>query len=173
MNHSVIIIGERFNSNRREAFNRMPPLAWLELSLQLGAFNDSCSRLRLQSIGIDVASMRSMNITPPGPQWWPWEADVARRNAEAFWRHDLLNYNTVYLCGRRVAYAFGIGTEHRVLSRFVADPSQFGNVGRVATGDRRCDWPTLMILPHPSGLNRWWNDRDNLLLARDLVKNWI
>jgi hypothetical protein len=54
--------------------------------------------------------------------------------------------DAILLLGRRVQRAFGL-EEARELSIVVRS----GGVG-----------PTIVVVPHPSGLNRWWNDPDHV-----------
>jgi hypothetical protein len=58
---------------------------------------------------------------------------------------------TILLCGRRVATAFGVSAP------FLACERRGG--------------ATFWVLPHPSGLNRWWNDPENKRRAGDLVRD--
>jgi len=54
--------------------------------------------------------------------------------------------DAIILLGRRVARAFRLG-----------DLRALGTVSRNAGHG-----PVIIALPHPSGLNRWWNDPDRL-----------
>lgn len=46
-----------------------------------------------------------------------------------------------------------------------------------------CDWPQLMndekpelllaLVPHPSGVNRWWNERDNVARAQRFLRSLV
>jgi hypothetical protein len=54
--------------------------------------------------------------------------------------------DAVILLGRRVTKAFGLGSLRAL-----------GTVSRNAGRG-----PIIIALPHPSGLNRWWNDPDRL-----------
>lgn len=66
------------------------------------------------------------------------------------------------LAGKRVASAFGLDEE------YLADPVAFPIGGRPVA---------VHVVPHPSGVNRWWNEpanreRARAFLAEDLGRPW-
>jgi uracil-DNA glycosylase len=62
----------------------------------------------------------------------------------------------ILMLGKRVADAFGITCiEYFVERRFRNVPGEF------------------RVLPHPSGINRWWNDPHNVLLAKQFMQNIV
>jgi len=69
---------------------------------------------------------------PPGP----WDERLARRVASLMLRES---HDVYLLAGRRVARAFGLVD--------VTIPSLWRVQGK-----------SLLVVPHPSGLNRLWND---------------
>jgi len=142
----ILIVGERFNMPGRPAWADMPAERWYRLALRLGALRDPSSRLALRRIGIDADSCQSMNLTKPAPQGVPFDADYARdvavlvysdfarRVAQLVCADD---WRIIVLCGRRVARAF-----------CVPDRQPWGT----SPGGG------VVVIPHPSGLNRFWND---------------
>ena len=88
---------------------------------------------------------RNLLATWPGGDRWPTALAVATAQ-----RMTLCG--VVILLGRRVAHAFGL----------VALPP----LAWVPLGDA-----TLAVLPHPSGLNRSWNDRAHVLAAGALLRD--
>lgn len=60
----------------------------------------------------------------------------------------------IVLLGRKVAKVFGLD-DHPPLDAVVKG----GGYG-----------PTYLLLPHPSGVNRWWNDRDNFATAQETLR---
>ncbi len=105
---------------------------------------DARSRDKLRTIGLDLDVHDSFNLLPPAPQsikWCPGEAEfragILRRDA---W--DLL-----VLLGGRVARAFGVRGPYG---------PKFG----------RMTVPGLVVVPHPSGLCRWWNDPNDVRRLR-------
>lgn len=78
----------------------------------------------------------------------PWPRDEAKRRAEQAFPY-LLGRRTILL-GQRVADAFDF---HWPLLNWV----EIGGV-------------TVAIVPHPSGLNRWWNEAENRSQARRFLR---
>ena len=147
----ALVIGERMNLPEVPGWAEMIPARWVRLSLRLGAFRDRVSRAKLASVGVDVASCDSMNLVCPAPQGVGWDAAAARRSAEVLTDQHLPRCSAAYLCGLRVARAFGVRGRIADLAGKTA-----GEIG----GCR------LVVLPHPSGLNLWWNDPRNVRRLR-------
>ena len=138
----TIVLGERRNGPTREVDAAAKTAAdrW-RASLCEGAFADFGSVKKLMSIGADLTEVRSANLLPASPVVGEWDRDGAREawaaatadQPEATW----------LVCGRRCwEAATGSGD------------GEFGDVREVGGG-------RAILLPHPSGLNRWWNDREN------------
>jgi hypothetical protein len=106
---------------------------------------------RLAALGLrwDTA----VNLLPPRWQGCEWDAEMAKRNALAFTR-TWLEHRLIVLLGRKVQTAFGYVD---------TDPASL----LIDTGDSGHD---VLLLPHPSGLCRWWNSRTNVEYARRLVE---
>lgn len=71
-----------------------------------------------------------------------------------------LSGRKVILLGRRVAKAWGLGKAEYLRWMTIAEPGAKGlarNVGRVA------------VFPHPSGVDRWWNDEGSIERARGFM----
>ena len=76
---------------------------------------------------------------------------AARRRARALQKEiHALRWPVVVLCGRRVADAFGVSAPF--------------------LGWERRGAIEVLVVPHPSGCNLWWNDRDNAAEARRALR---
>jgi len=62
-------------------------------------------------------------------------------------------FRGIVLCGKRVAKACQIDAEYLDVFDF--------------------DGKKAMILPHPSGVNRWWNDADDARRARKRLRTFV
>lgn len=74
-------------------------------------------------------------------------AEEARKEAAILLMVLDPKYTPILLLGHRVGAAFGC-------SRAYFMPQQVGR------------WMNVHVLPHPSGVNRWWNDRTNEFEAK-------
>lgn len=102
-------------------------------------------------------AVEAVNLIP----FWPgrssgkkghlFPADAARLRAASM---DLAG-RRMLLCGLRVARAFGLPSKVRFMN-----PCSLGR------DERSCH-----VIPHPSGIVRWWNDADNVAAATNLVRN--
>lgn len=74
-----------------------------------------------------------------------------------------LDQRIVFLAGRRVAAEFG-----------VVDVDYYREVAHMKTLPCGNDvtYGTIVI-PHPSGRNRWWNDRNNTAEAKRFWRDWL
>lgn len=128
-------------------------------------FGRERSAARLWEIGLRVSreagrpgNVDAINLIPE----WPgakWPVDVARGCArQLVFGKKLAGRKRVVLVGRRVARAFGIDDDREWFKWFYL---KTGDVMLFAT------------MPHPSGLNRWWNEPGNLdsakLFAQELI----
>ena len=68
-------------------------------------------------------------------------------------KRDLGGYNVLFV-GKRVAIAFGV-------SRFATLKWHNGK-------DFNFAW-----MPHPSGINQWWNDQDNRAMGEDFLRRTV
>lgn len=85
--------------------------------------------------------------------WRKWHRDRARAAATRLLSDiDLVGVLNLILLGRQVAEAFGLVQPSRMYSRRIFAPN--GVVARV------------IVIPHPSGLNRWWNEAASARLCR-------
>lgn len=78
---------------------------------------------------------------------YAWRLDVARLAAEQI--EFLARGRILLLCGARVKQAFGFGLDQPFLSVITRN---------VTTYDNQLLQTTFLFIPHPSGLNRMWND---------------
>lgn len=79
-------------------------------------------------------------------------AGLARRNASRLWA-TLPGDVDLLLVGLRVADAFDVSVPYLRWETLVGDP------------DRR-----VAVFPHPSGVNRWWNEPKNEIRARRFLR---
>lgn len=101
-------------------------------------------------LGVERASSvaRTVNLFDHVVETWC--APAARDRAEHLLAH--FTARRWILCGRRVAAAFGV------------DAADWMTWQPLAT-DR-----LVAVLPHPSGLNHWWNEEANVVLASDFLQ---
>lgn len=131
----MIIIGERFNMPEHRAWHQRAwddHDWWVKVSLRAGAFNLPRDRDKFRLLGVEPDHCDSMNIVPPAPQGVPFDHLLARSIAQGV---DWARWSIIIACGRHVQRALGV---RRV------EPGSL--VGRA------------LAVPHPSGLNRFWND---------------
>jgi len=141
-----LIIGER--ANRSALQREMTPHRWLRIARRVGAFRDLSfhqnvrTREKLIAVSIDP-DWPSMNLCPPGHTDDPWPKKFAKEVA------GLIGEEILILLGRKVQAAFG-----------VTSPVPFGMLidGR------------FLCMPHPSGLNHFWNDGLEVLRTRVMAR---
>lgn len=151
----VLAVGERFNAPTwRPAL--LEHEHSFELRVKMGLYNDGHRREFLRELGVDWDD--GVNLLWPDPQGAPWCAAEARRVANAI-SSRVLAYRYVLLFGQHVCAAFGVPWR----------PCEFvpaSNMGAAMIGYRT----EFVPLPHPSGLNRLWNDHDvRALVQRTMV----
>lgn len=144
----ILLVGERANLGRSWS-PRLRPDDDVPLRLRLGAFTTSQSRANLLRAGLGWDA--ACNLL------WPslssaWDSQLARRVASNLLDDD--RFTAYLLAGRRVAIAFGLSG--------LAIPS----------AARAADRPVL-VLPHPSGLNRLWNDPQVVSRVRRLYAEML
>lgn len=143
----TVVVGER--ANRPGDGAKIDPATWAAEARQVPAFADGRSRAKLVSLGLDLGVVASVNLLPPAVQGTPWDAAAAGLVAAAL---DLRQFDVAYLAGARACAAFDV------------DYAVGREVGR--RGSTR-----LVAVPHPSGLNRFWNDpRDVRKLKESLCR---
>jgi hypothetical protein len=96
-----------------------------------------------------LARLENLLDCYPGSAWKgsAFPRDAAR--AAAVLRVPRMS-GTVLLLGHRVAAAFGVRAAYFT----------WGRIGRARAA----------VFPHPSGVNRWWNDRENRRLAAAFLR---
>lgn len=139
-----VVVGERLNRARHADYDAMTPAAWAAEAMSVVAFPDAPARAQLLRIGIDLDALPAFNLLPPAPQDVSWDARRAAQVASHLVA-DLATYDAVYLCGKNVCRAFDLLAADDRLSDL------FGQV-LVESGFQ------AIPVPHPSGLNHWWND---------------
>ena len=142
----IVVVGERFNIGRRWRPRDEGMETNLRLLLRLGAFRKGKSRRCLVKHGLKWD--RSMNLLMPHDRG-EWDASRAKEVASEISSKLEEEFDSIVLCGRRVAKAFSV--EGDFLDR----------VGR------------YLLCPHPSGLNHWWNDEGNRRRARETFSETV
>lgn len=167
-----LVIGERFNRPPRGYTSEQSRS--IDFLIGVGAFPSGQSRERLEDLGVDLT--HSLNLLSPSTQEVGWPMDRARGVARRLWDR-VRDYDLVWLVGKNPATAFGL-TSCELLYLYALPQGPGGKVqgeflaGTIRTPPR----PVLGVLPHPSGLNRWWNDDWQIEIARDFVRetgSWI
>jgi len=182
-NPRVLLVGERWNHTTNLRWNvlaRENPRKWLEVSRRAGAYCTGLTRhralnknllrlgLRPQRDGVldEPYFTEAINLLPPSPIVGAWDAEhaeyVARELNElrivgvnSFCKDGVFghwNTDIILLLGRKVEHAF------------LRAPCQFFRP--ILTPDMQT---ILVTLPHPSGVNRFWNDSDEVEKGRFLL----
>lgn len=143
----VILVGERMNvpTWRPRCWPDVSCRRYWDVMLRAGAFRDARSQAKLRSL--ELTWDRAVNLLPPDPQGVPWDAAKAREVAAA-WLPRLAEYGLVLLAGRRVIDAFGV--------------ELLGTVSECCGSEVDLGGVAGLVLPHPSGLCRWWNGPANV-----------
>ena len=77
--------------------------------------------------------------------------DMASARAAAWkLRSDIMRRPATVLLGKRVCSAFNLIDEYFL--------------------EQRIDGAPVFVVPHPSGLSRWWNDVDNRMKMREFMR---
>lgn len=123
-----------------------PTKEYLDEMLSLKAFTPASWR-KLFSIGVPRDS-ESMNMLPPLPMWNPKAADAVALALVSSKRWDL-----IFACGLKVARGFAVTPKY-------GDVLTFGKT-------------RVIVCPHPSGRNRFWNDAEQVRLFRGVIDEII
>jgi hypothetical protein len=144
----IVVVGERYNLGRDWTPRDRARETDLRFLVRLGAFRKGTSRRCLVKHGL--AWDAALNLLMPSSRVGAWDPGRAREVASSI-RVELEDtFDSIVLAGRRVPKAFGVSGEFLTVE------------GKYA------------LIPHPSGLNHWWNDHVNRERAKeffgDLVK---
>lgn len=97
-----------------------------------------------------------------------WSAASAREHADIIRLAAWDNHSTLVLLGAKVCHAFGI---HYAPFTSTSD-GRSGTFGKLTQGIGGCaPMPAHVILPHPSGRSRAWNEPDALERARSTLRD--
>jgi len=140
MKKSVCVVGERCNGRRRSHWDTASIETWAKFTWSVAAFFDGPSRSKLLSIGLDWHSVKCVNLMPPSPVIREWNA---RRASETVNLMGFSEFALVFACGVKVCSAMG----------FIGKLTD--SVGEIVPARSR----EIVPLPHPSGLNRFWNNQ--------------
>lgn len=144
-----IVVGER--ANEEPTAREIDSADGWRRRLAAGAFRTAVAESKLASIGVDLSQARSVNLLPPSRSR-DWDArEAAREAARGLADQPGIDW---LVCGRR-AWAALTGDES----------ADFGDSREVADG-------RAILLPHPSGLSRWWNDSKNISRIRERLAAW-
>lgn len=143
----------------QDEWRRRRDLDWL---LSVGAFRSGPSR-RFLMFELGLRWEASMNLLPPGSCW---DAEVARSVARAARLGLEARFDAIVLCGSQVHAAFGYG-------RWKA-PSVIAWAGTKspALPSDASGLLKFILLPHPSGRCRAWNDEETRRLAKRLIQEY-
>jgi uracil-DNA glycosylase len=131
------------------------------------AFEGPCERRLAALLGVDVRDLRERVRMVNLLDEFPGDAGRHRGKGDAFpldrareaARRKPLVGMTI-LAGRNVATAYGI--RNALYFRWIT------------VGWSKDTAPVLVVvIPHPSGVNRWWNRRKNRLQARSFLRSHI
>lgn len=170
---SVLLCAERFNlgdsSRWREStiWRRYDEITregtpdeirrWLDFSWRCSCYKRRCgdTARKLEALGIRRGTA-CLNMLPPA-DCGEWDEVAACRVASTMklWLYDTRRYERLVMFGKRVAEALVGPCE--LLGMY--------NVGPAAV--------PAIVVPHPSGLNRWWNDRENWERAREAMEDFL
>jgi len=177
--HRVLLVGERWNSDELTRWDcetaLRDPHRWLEVSRRLGAYGTGVSGKyhafdhNLRRLGIEPREHYhdALNLLPPSPVAGAWDAQVAdvvgnalvdlNTAAHASYCEDGLlarwRFDVLLVLGRRVERALSHDTE-----KFFEPVLTAG--GRVVK----------IVLPHPSGRSRFWNEKSRVIAGRDRLR---
>lgn len=156
-----MLIAERFNLDGGVRWPRYDQMlaegrceTWLEISYRLSCYQRRCgpSIKKLEAAGLRWP-WRCANLLPPAP-CGEWDAGLAEVVGEHLVEWLLRRgERRALLLGTRVARAV-CGYRAELLS------------------EHECEELRLLVFPHPSGQNRWWNDAENWELAREAVEEF-
>lgn len=182
----TLLVAERMNIARRPSMEtrcETDPHSWLEVSVRIGCFGtglstcDGPGERRLREL-LGLRYDDALNLLPPHPRCGAWCAYTAARCMDALvdlhraacatlvsygpdhlaqpgMRLSRWAYDCFVFVGRRVESAAGPGGFQYCVPRLTCD-------GNAAT----------IVVPHPSGQNRWWNDATEVRAARERLRTW-
>lgn len=111
-----------------------------------------------------IRTFHRVNLIRDSEDEQSWDGRLARAAAEALVTSR--PGGLILALGSRVRNAFCSAARVRA-----------GNQPEFFHGERRrvsanCDPTWILFLPHPSGRNRMWNDRDNIAKLRSTINHW-
>lgn len=150
---TTIVVGERANGESTGRHAGLDAVARWRTSLAEGAFLDRTSVAKLASIGVDLGSVRSANLMSPSREVGAWSL----ADASETWLAAVADQPTArwLACGRRV---WETATGRR--------DGEFGETVESCGA-------TITLIPHPSGLNRWWNEKRNASRLRGVLRDLL
>lgn len=142
----------------------MTPAEWARRSVEVGAFVDARSRRTLARVGVDLTDdgWESANLLPPSPRGRPLDVVKASLVATELKRNFLTSKSrqrlTVVLAGGTVARAWGV-VPSRAGSTTVGEVAGKTIVEETVLPDGSRLTVKVIVVYHPSGLSRSWNDQ--------------
>ncbi|MHC4545765.1 MAG: hypothetical protein ACYSYL_14795 [Planctomycetota bacterium] len=148
----LIAVGEQLNP--RDVGERLVSLLrWredpLDAMLAEQAFPEGCASRRRMTEVMGLEADRHVNLLPPGEAWC---ARTARAGATLLRSWARVEGHCLALMGRKVATAFDLAR------------APFGTFALVPS--------PAVVLPHPSGLSRYLNTRENREAIRRSVRTF-
>jgi uracil-DNA glycosylase len=156
----ILVIGERMN--RLSSWSPTDAVRdsdrYWQIMRRLGAFRDDRSRRQLRSVGVDLTDdgVSAINLLTPAPQTAAWDVMTARQVAVEWLPRIAAEFDLVMLCGRRVVDAFNV--------------ELLGTMAECHGSVVDLELVDAVVLPHPSGLNRWWNDEAAVTELRERME---
>jgi len=137
----LLLIGERMNGPtwRPDEWPSLRGDRYWRLMLRVSAFNAEKSKAKLALIGL--TEYDAVNLLPPDPQGVRWDSAKANEVAVS-WLNHMREYDRCFLAGKRVAASLGVR----------------GNLPDLVGKKLSVFGVKVTVIPHPSGLNRFWND---------------
>jgi len=152
-----LLIGERRN---RPSAREWDALEWATACVGDGAF-DEADGVKLARIGLSLDACDRLNVHPPGSQGDPWDADLAARVATRL-VDVVAERPVVYVAGGLALAAVSAVRRGNPLAEVYGRTVHAPALGR-----------PVVPVPHPSGLNRWWNDPRRVAALRDLLSETV
>lgn len=162
---TIVFVGEAPGRHRPDA-SPLFPLPRGSAGWRLFTMSPIYDEARtMRSMTTYLEDVRRINLLPECSASDGWSVRTARLRASSMLRGGLLTGQIVVLLGKRVLRAF---CDEIGRSPNSVEPASIFWEGRQYSRSWRYHFD-LAYLPHPSGRNRWYNDRDNFDAARALL----
>lgn len=144
----IVVVAERLDRERPRSLAGVTPERWSEIAHRFPVFPDGRSRRRLRELGVEVDRLPAVNLAPPDRQSVPWDADFAEASALRMLTRLTREFDVMVVCGVRACVALNVLRRGNPVTEVYGHPLR----------PYRPDGTVVVPVPHPSGLNRWWNE---------------